>query len=133
MREIKFRAWDGKEMILPEKGYKGAGSGVFVLLMDLQGKTSWNNPYGFSPEEPTGELTLMQFTGLKDKHGNPIYEGDIVKHRNGIKQDVYDDSSASFQMGLSNHVLDQELVPYDGIEVIGNIYQNSELIKQAAT
>ena len=131
MREIRFRAWDKKTKQWICVGYAPLGEVTLFGVVE-----QWLMEH----KEPNqtmldrfGDVEESQFTGLKDKHGNPIYEGDIVKHRNGIKQVVYDDSSASFQMGLSNHVLDQELVPYDGIEVIGNIYQNSELIKQAAT
>lgn len=119
-REIKFRAWD-------KKGKDWVQWGWFV---DPYGKV-WQGPdeHGVS-DEITKSVFLMQYTGLKDKNGKEIYEGDIVKHRNGIKTVNYDSDSYSFQMDLSPHVLDQECImdPED-IEIIGNICENPELLK----
>lgn len=101
MREIKFRAWDKDRMV------KG-----FELFED-------NSAYrGAIP---------MQFTGLLDKNGKEIYEGDIVKYQaNGnevIDSVIYIDSFFGVEKFTGM------LSSFYPIEVIGNIYKNPELIK----
>lgn len=66
-REIKFRAWNGEEMISPD-----------YITRD---------GYGYWKENsiPTTSKELMQYTGLKDKNGKEIYEGDVIKFHTGMK------------------------------------------------
>lgn len=77
MREIKFRAWDGKRMYYDPND--------FYLRMD----GSCFDVFEGEMDEPIcGQPILMQYTGLKDKNGKEIYEGDIVKtsyHHGAIK------------------------------------------------
>ena len=74
--------------------------------------------------------TEGQFTGLCDKNGVEIYEGDIVSHLHSADTCVvvFQKESAMF---LSQEIQDEELAfgIEDVIEVIGNIYQNKELLK----
>ena len=119
MREIKFRAWDGKEL-----SYSHKDLGNWFLEHDDMKE-------------------LMQFTGLKDKNGKEIYEGDILKFnlyytivRNGIV-DISDNEDYG-----SNRISGFYLETYEGryvhmdsyylddTEVIGNIYENPELLKK---
>jgi hypothetical protein len=112
MRDIRFRAWDTENK-----------EWVYSKPMPDMGFWEW-----VSYDNTT---IFNEWTGITDKNGKYIYEGDIVKHSNGIKKVYYDEQTISFQMDLSNYVLDQE-IGYDirKIEVIGNIYQNPELLNK---
>ena len=123
-REIKFRAWinyDGfhGEMI---NGCQAWG----------ENHIDWNANDELSP---THESTiLMQYTGLKDKNGVEIYEGDIIPnktHGNLIVE--YDDNSAAFYLWKDKQNLLGFPIHFSAkseLEVIGNIYENPELLKQ---
>jgi uncharacterized phage protein (TIGR01671 family) len=118
MREIKFRLWSKERevMVYPDrlnyfdKSYKGENgywqTAQLSTLIRLNGE----------------KVNLMQYTGLKDRNGKEIYEGDIVKKFNqtgGVRyeQGVYfvDWREANYKSYLSD-------VNYDG-EVIGNIFE----------
>lgn len=119
MREIKFRAF------IPRKGimdYEPDYSGVSHILND-----SFKSDTAYECD-----AVWMQYIGLKDKNGKEIYESDFVDHPNGIKVVNWVDSLAAFDMGMSNFVSDQEMSMcyMDEITVIGNIYENPELLNE---
>lgn len=109
---------------------------ITCLYFDTDGTRGWsqcgwnekrNNAQGnFQPEQ----IELMQYTGLKDKSQVEIYEGDIVKHENGIRPVTWDARLGAWDMRLSANVNDQEALAYKDyeVEIIGNIYENPELI-----
>lgn len=101
-REIKFRAWDGQQLVpitrvkVPSNTFKDSGD------------------------------VLMQYTGLKDKNGKEIFEGDIVRHdqfpRPLVVQWDWD------QWGLFENPCNEANIGKDDTEVIGNIYENPDLL-----
>jgi len=118
MREIKFRAWDENKKKWLQK-YKD----IWLCVDDGRTCTLENSGNWDSGDYLKGvSVILMQYTGLKDKNGKEIYEGDIVivhpenKYgRRVIEIDLYE----GFNHGDGGN-----------FEIIGNIYENPELIKQ---
>ena len=103
MREIKFRAWDKNEKIMIPA-----------------------DEFYFSYE-------MMQYTGLKDKNGKEIYEGDILKIKIETMSQEWQEIvkyKSGYFTGVMRETMDgcqQENI--ENMEVIGNIYENPELIK----
>src|SRR3989304_9140917 len=79
------------------------------------------------------EFEIMQYTGLKDKNGKEIYEGDILRTNEHIDFIVWNEKKCGFSYSndKSNMSLPQwfEHGQYSGTEIIGNIYENPELLK----
>lgn len=118
MREIKFRAWYGNRM------YYDAND--FYLRMDGSCFEIFNG----ETDAPTwGQPKLMQWTGLKDKNGKDIYEGDILKHEDDKLLKVFFQNGC-FMYGFGNS---QAEFMHEGwgfySEIIGNMYENPELLK----
>jgi len=121
MREIKFRAWDGKKMLPQDK--------IFVEFPeDRYGRGTLD----VAINDVLYKYTIMQYTGLKDKHENKLYEGDIVKHnaygKDNILQIRWSKEFAGFftTINLMGFPIFSNT---ERIEKIGNTYQNPELTK----
>ena len=132
-REIKFRAWDKKhgKMIYSNNVLSQFCLG---LIKDNGGKFETNCTQEPKCREGADRDTIgygncdalifMQYTGLPDKNGKEIYEGDIVKIGNLSKQ-------VFMRLGCWFAEMGKELGYYgaENVEVIGNIYENKELLK----
>lgn len=122
-RVIKFRAWDQdeKQMIPDRNGWLIEIDGSDTRLVQWDSTISVDRPI------------LMQYTGLKDKNGTEIYEGDIfgIYHLGEYLFDgtvIFDDDLSAFTIERSNGGFEY-LSEYlsKNVEVIGNIYENTEL------
>lgn len=105
-REIKFRAWN--------LNYKK------MVFFDLKGFEYLNDKY----------FVVMQYTGLKDSKGVEIYEGDIVKSEWTKDSQRLISAQVIFSFGeFTCRGAKYNLYQYVDLEVIGNIYENQELLK----
>lgn len=120
MREIKFRVWDSeKKKIVPIQRHSF--------------KTGKSMPYGWNVEYIFDDL--MQYTGLKDKNGKEIYEGDILLYNNDIKT-VVNYKNGAFVRSYENsniYLLYDSFITdgcLDNYEIIGNIYEDKHLLEE---
>lgn len=123
MRDIKFRAWDSR---LAKMTYTPIiGNGRFYWGWE-QLESDWSNL-------DEGKQYLMQYTGLKDKNGKEIYEGDIVYHSyyKETGKMIFDLSASAYRIEwLDGKTNEMYRVDQKSFEVIGNIYENPELLKE---
>lgn len=119
-REIKFRAWDKKEKIMYEPQ-------IINLWVDFMGDIYCFDGNKFSVVQ---DSELIQYTGLKDKNGKEIFESDIyhMGDRNITYTVVWHDTGLIGKQNSSSSYAGLEHWR-DRIEVIGNIYENPELLE----
>ncbi len=133
MREIKFRAWHKNREVMVHFDMKTITKTPypgFYYTKDLDG-------FYCDLNDPNLYCELMQYTGPQDKNGKEIYEGDIVRGKDSVRLIEYKDGRF-----VARKLNDSKNYQYDGIitrylpqnwkdqfEVIGNIWENPELLK----
>lgn len=150
MRELKFRAWDKRtKKLIQIQGFKYVGEKhIQLFYFDTDGcSTTCTCEKEF--------IVLIQYTGLKEKNGTEIYEGDIVIF-NHIKDEypeveniffhnvnrteyqkkyvaefcnTYYRYGLRFRNGSTHFMVVQATITNHNVEVIGNIYENPELLE----
>lgn len=136
MREFKFRAWVLKDEAL---------DGLMENTMEYDVESFHDPLY----EYKRGNIILMQYTGLEDKNGRELYELDITKDKFGNLDVIcWVNSSGAYATVPINLYLEGEYeytvvdefgtdcffennAPGDFLEVIGNIYENPELLEES--
>ena len=141
MRGIKFRAWDYiKERMMPQGSLYWDGEQFIVGIWNFE------ETHIVDEEAP---VMLMQYTGLKDKNGVEIYEGDIVE--TDCKEIVYTKKPNVHGLGAKTKSVEKRGITIcawvncgfkfshinkskhgfttHNCEVIGNIYENPEILK----
>jgi uncharacterized phage protein (TIGR01671 family) len=133
MRETKFRAWLKQERKMREV------SGFFfsqVMFISAQEKAT---QYTIN-SVPETQVELMSFTGLKDRYGKDIYEGDILRGYHALislapvyqvvwnkdRWDVMDSHDRTYDRKYR-----WESPSWNDLEIIGNLYENPELMKES--
>lgn len=113
-REIKFRSWDDSKMIYSHN--------------NSINNSNFQNTWFF--EKIREDAIVMQYTGLKDKNGEEIYEGDICEvHSDGVGKIEWNEFDGGYDYIFSDEANVGIWEVKKGLVVIGNIYENPELFK----
>ena len=145
MRQIKFRAWDLKKQDWYKPIYEAYNGKLHDISITLVGVVMERTLEFSASMLNSDNYILCQFTGLTDKNGVEIYEGDVVKsifqYKNEEPKEIlavvkYDELNPCFVLeykyqgnGFLTHEYDFIQCGLRKNEVIGNIYQNPELLK----
>lgn len=130
---LRFRVWDkeSKKFCIPSKASEGyeliyVNDGDYGYPIDLVGKMV---------EKLGDNAVISQDTGLKDKNGKSIFLFDIVKDKNGRLYEVLYAYGGVYvihdspRVGLEEETLYRKIYHEGGVEIVGNIWQNSELLE----
>ena len=148
-RTIKFRAWDKeyeKMTYFDEEDYEYKPPLVFRLDQVFKKDDNYDDYEDFEYNDITDKVEIMQYTGLHDENGKEIYEGDIIEFSYDMfvgnfdtfvaKGKVVFEEGAFYVEAFGNERTTEGeayllySINLDTIEVIGNIYENKELLNE---
>jgi uncharacterized phage protein (TIGR01671 family) len=128
-REIKFKFWNKKNSRFLQNGNNSIDKTIFDLW-------DWVEVMGTCTSFPMGDYVFVQCTGLTDSNDVPIYEGDIIIDTQKQKYEIiFDENHARYDLKvcgenkLSQTSYFTQIYEKKHIEVIGNIFENPELLK----
>ena len=130
-REINIRFWDKttNTMIYPIANYES------ICIVNGKMKPSLSNSIVDNWNWYKREYEPLEYTGLKDKNGTEIYEGDIIKYTHKVvgsivREVVYKSGAFGIEGTVKGtHIIFGNILESER-EVIGNIYKNPELLKE---
>lgn len=125
-REIKFRIWNGQKM---EMNIMAGFLGAFYVQGIDENDSASMSPYNTKYFD---ETPLMQYSGINDKNGKEIYDGDLFKL--GAEKDLFEvkfehGCFLAYRNGKQFGLIGELQVCF--IDVVGNIFDNVELVNAA--
>ena len=139
MRELKFRIWDKENNCFFKPTYEAYKGRLEDLSISLSGDLTmhtYDTPLIHESCFPN-RFVIQQYTGLKDKNGRKVYEGDILKESDIITEIVFRNYAWQEKLVSSPHNHLTDYFPFSKNmtrlslfgEVIGNIHENPELLQ----
>lgn len=141
MRDIKFRAWDNLEKDYLNKEDMAINNLGNIFIFEIYDKNDTDLWYTrLLPDPDNKRHVIEQYTGLKDKNGREIYEGDIVSVRDspvavedeeGVCYVAWSSVLAGFILkGSDAYKFDEQSLSDLKLIIIGNIHENPELLEE---
>ncbi|MCK1199118.1 YopX family protein [Streptococcus uberis] len=127
----KFRAWDKRNKKWVESFYLDGYKNVYVDVTE----NDINPKLAEYPLKPLDNIELMQSTGVFDKNGVEIFEGDVVEYIDGefsFIGKVIKSPLGTYVTGSDNHSFEDftdETTMVSDVSVVGNIYENPDLLE----
>lgn len=141
MRELKFRAWDNLEKDYLNEEDMAINNLNNIFIFEIYDKNDTDLWYTrLLPDPDNKRHVIEQYTGLKDKNGREIYEGDIVSVRDspvavedekGVCYVAWSSVLAGFILkGSDAYKFDEQSLSDLKLIIIGNIHENPELLEE---